>query len=64
VLGALADWWDGIELWIVQLWFPFQFALVAGVLLPACWLVATLADRACGRILTSAGRARSRRSRS
>jgi hypothetical protein len=41
----LADWWDGVELWIVQLPFVFQFALVIGVVVPLCWGVVTLVDR-------------------
>jgi hypothetical protein len=42
-------WWDGVELWLVQLWFPIQFAVVMGVVLPACWFGAWLMDRGWGR---------------
>jgi len=45
----LADWWDGVELWITQLWFPFQVALVIVVLLPLCWAAAVLIDNGVGR---------------
>jgi hypothetical protein len=45
----LADWWDGVELWITQLWFPFQVLLVIVVLLPLCWAVALLIDRGVDR---------------
>jgi hypothetical protein len=48
----LADWWDGFELWITQLWFPFQVALVIVVLLPLCWGAARLIDRAVDRVST------------
>lgn len=46
----LADWWDGVELWITQLWFPFQVALVIVVLLPLCWAVAVLIDNGVDRV--------------
>ncbi|MBB5957774.1 hypothetical protein FHS29_004369 [Saccharothrix tamanrassetensis] len=42
---AIAQWWDGVELWLAQLPFPFQFALVMGVLLPLCLGAARLIDR-------------------
>lgn len=41
----LAALWDGIELWLTQLSFPVQFALVMAVLLPTCLGVAWLIDR-------------------
>jgi hypothetical protein len=46
----LADWWDGIELWITQLWFPFQVVLVIVVLLPLCWGAARVVDVAVDRV--------------
>lgn len=45
-MRAVADWWDGVELWLTQLWFPLQVALVIVVLLPLCWAAAHLVDRA------------------
>jgi hypothetical protein len=41
----LSDWWNGVELWIAGLPFPFQFALVIVVLVPICLVVAWLIDR-------------------
>lgn len=41
----LSDWWNGVELWITGLPFPFQFALVIVVLIPICLVVAWLIDR-------------------
>ena len=52
MLQWLADWWDAIELWVAQLWFPIQFALVMLVLLPACFGVAWLVDRIVDRVST------------
>jgi hypothetical protein len=46
----LADRWDGFELWMTQLWFPFQVALVIVVLLPLCWAVAVLIDNGVDRV--------------
>jgi hypothetical protein len=42
----LANWWDGVDLWLSQLAFPFQFAVVIAVLAPFCVGVAWLVDRA------------------
>ncbi|MGH3631267.1 MAG: hypothetical protein ACRDRL_27970 [Sciscionella sp.] len=36
MLHGLANWWDGVELWLTQLAFPVQFVLVMVVLLPLC----------------------------
>ena len=41
----LANWWDGVDLWLSQLAFPFQFAIVIAVLAPLCWGIAWLMDR-------------------
>ncbi len=41
----LSDWWNGVELWMLGLPFPFQFALVVVVLAPLCVAVAWLIDR-------------------
>ena len=45
MLHGLVDWWNGVELWMSGLAFPFQFAIVMAVLLPLCVLVAWLIDR-------------------
>ncbi|MEU7814386.1 hypothetical protein [Pseudonocardia sp. NPDC049154] len=45
---AIADWWDAVELWLTQLAFPLQVGLAIVVVLPLCWAVAGLLDRAAG----------------
>ncbi|MQA61330.1 MAG: hypothetical protein GEU86_07500 [Actinophytocola sp.] len=50
MLDGLSDWWDGVELWVVQLWFPLQFVVVMLVVVPACLGVAWLVDRAVDRV--------------
>ncbi|WP_158880842.1 hypothetical protein [Amycolatopsis anabasis] len=49
MLDGLSDWWDTVELWLAQLWFPLQFVLVVAVLAPLClgaaWLIDRLVDR-------------------
>jgi hypothetical protein len=52
VFSWLADWWDGVQLWLTQLAFPFQFALVMAVLLPVCVAVAWAVDRAAGLVVS------------
>ena len=44
-MGWLSDWWNGVELWMLGLSFPFQFALVMVVLLPLFLVLAWLIDR-------------------
>lgn len=46
VLELLVEWYDGVELWLVQLVYPLQVALVLAVLVPLCWGVARVVDRA------------------
>lgn len=41
----LSDWWNDIELWMAQLPFWFQFALVMVVVGPLCVGAARLIDR-------------------
>jgi len=55
---GLADWWDGVELWITQLWFPFQVALVIVLLLPLCWAAALLIDHGVDRASAALSRRR------
>jgi len=63
VLDALSDgwqsvarWWDGVELWLTQLWLPVQLAILMVVLLPACWWIAKGIDRGVDRISERIGR--------
>jgi hypothetical protein len=50
----LANWWDGVDLWLSQLAFPFQFAIVIAVLGPVCfglaWAVDRIVDVVSGRL--------------
>lgn len=46
MLELLVEWYDGVELWLVQLVYPLQVALVLAVLVPLCWGVARVVDRA------------------
>lgn len=46
VTRALADWYDAVELWVTQLAFPLQVLLAVLVVLPLCFGVALLMDRA------------------
>jgi hypothetical protein len=54
----LANWWDGVDLWLSQLAFPFQFAVVIAVLAPFCvgvaWLVDHAVDLVSGRVTKTA----------
>jgi hypothetical protein len=45
VARAIVDWWDGVELWLTQLPFPFQVVLAVLVVVPVCWAVAVAVDR-------------------
>ena len=51
VLRELANRWDAVELWVTQLPFPFQVVLVILVILPLCWAVAGLLDRAVDAVV-------------
>jgi hypothetical protein len=46
VLREVANRWDAVELWVTQLAFPYQVVLAVLVVLPLCWVVAGLLDRA------------------
>ena len=46
MLREVANRWDAVELWVTQLAFPFQVVLAILVVLPLCWMVAGLLDRA------------------
>jgi hypothetical protein len=41
----MAEWWNGVELWVAGLAFPIQFALVFVFLGPLCVGVAWVIDR-------------------
>ncbi|MCE0767075.1 hypothetical protein LWC35_29835 [Pseudonocardia kujensis] len=53
---AIADWWDALELWLTQLAFPLQVGLAIVVVLPLCWVVAGLLDRAAGVVTAALAR--------
>lgn len=61
MLRELANRWDAVELWVTQLAFPFQVLLATVVVLPLCWLVAGLLDRAVDAAVLVAARRRVRR---
>jgi hypothetical protein len=42
----LANWWDSVALWLSDLAFPIQFALVIAVLAPVCLVLAWGIDNA------------------
>jgi len=65
VLREVANRWDAVELWVTQLAFPFQVVLALLVVLPLCWVVAGLLDRAVDAVaLRGRKRAQTRRDRS
>ncbi|PPK69098.1 hypothetical protein V5P93_001474 [Actinokineospora auranticolor] len=41
----MSEWWNDVELWLIQLSFPLQFTLVMAILLPLCVVVAWAIDR-------------------
>ncbi len=45
---AVIRWWDGVELWLIQLGLPLQVAILMLVLLPVCWWAARVIDRVSG----------------
>jgi hypothetical protein len=45
---AVIRWWDGVELWLIQLGFALQVAILMLVLLPVCWWAAWVIDRVFG----------------
>jgi hypothetical protein len=58
VLRELANRWDAVELWVTQLAFPFQVVLAVVVVLPLCWVVAGLLDRAVDAVVVLGARRR------
>ena len=59
MLRELANRWDALELWVTQLAFPFQVVLAILVVLPLCWAVAGLLDRAVDAVVMVGVRRRS-----
>ncbi|TCO50818.1 hypothetical protein [Actinocrispum wychmicini] len=57
-MSWLSEWWNAVELWITQLAFPAQFAVVIAVLLPVCAGGAWLIDRAVDYVGDKINRAR------
>ena len=54
-MSGIAQWWDGVELWVAGLPFVPQVALTLGVLVPLAALAAAGLDRLVGLAL-GAGR--------
>ena len=52
----MAEWWNGVELWVAGLAFPLQFALVVVFLGPLCVGVAWVIDRTVDHASTWFGR--------
>jgi p-aminobenzoyl-glutamate transporter AbgT len=50
VFNGLADWWDGVELWLAQAGFPVQFVLVMAVVVPLCLVAAWVLDKVVGKL--------------
>lgn len=44
-MESLFAWWDGVELWLVQLPYPPLVTLVLAVLLPVSWVLGKVIDR-------------------
>ena len=63
MLRELANRWDAVELWVTQLAFPFQVVLAILVVLPLCWGVAGLLDRAVAAVALAGARKRRPRNR-
>jgi len=61
VLREVANRWDAVELWVTQLAFPFQVLLAVLIVLPLCWVVAGLLDRAVDGVVLLGARRRPRR---
>ncbi|WP_305091876.1 hypothetical protein [Prescottella sp. R16] len=55
-MDRIASWWDGTELWVAGLPFVPQVILVLAVMIPACFGIAWLLDRALSAVFTLLGR--------
>jgi hypothetical protein len=60
-MGAVARWWDGVELWATGLPFVAQVTLVLVVVAPLCALAARGLDRMVGLGTALLGRVRPER---
>lgn len=49
---VMAEWWNGVELWVAGLAFPLQFVLVVVFLGPLCVGVAWMIDRTVDHLST------------
>lgn len=58
MFNGLADWWDGVELWLAQAGFPVQFVLVMAVVVPLCLVAAWVLDKVVGKLARWFGAAR------
>ena len=58
MLREVANRWDAVELWVTQLAFPFQVVLAVLVVLPLCWAVAGLLDKAVDAVVLLGSRRR------
>ena len=58
MLREVANRWDAVELWVTQLAFPFQVVLAVLIVLPLCWVVAGLLDRAIDAVVLLGARRR------
>ncbi|WP_181773232.1 hypothetical protein [Amycolatopsis pittospori] len=58
MFNGLADWWDGVELWLAQAAFPVQFVLVMVVVVPLCLGAAWVLDTVFGKVARLFGAAR------
>lgn len=59
MLDDLNTWWDAVELWVVELWFPLQFLVVMAVVVPVCLAVAWAVDHSVDRLAAWVRRRRS-----
>ncbi|NNH74186.1 hypothetical protein HLB23_30785 [Nocardia uniformis] len=57
-MHQIADWWDGVELWVAGLPFVPQFAVVLAAMVPVCFGIAYLLDRVLRVALRLLGRDR------
>lgn len=62
MFDGVARWWNGLELWLAQQWFPVQFVLVTAVLLPLCaalaWALHRVVDAVLDGVVRIVGRGR------
>lgn len=62
MFDGVTRWWDSLELWLAQQWFPVQFVLVMVVLIPLCvglaWLIHRVVNVVADRVTRLRTRAR------